>query len=354
MTRSVCSVLAAALPSLWSLTLQGCCGDLAFAAFGASCPRLTSLNLEALSLPIKAMHGITTHLPTLTRFTLTSPKTCLDSLRLMAYVEACLRAFQPSTLLDSFDLSFDKAISLKCKPGSWSHLPPNLHNFDCDGRLLGILHATTLLNSLRILSTEQTPRFEQLIRILKLAPNLQNLYAWASPGCVMHCKRVDTMPGIAVLQERLLNGLWIRFPILHMVGSDTDVRTVLAALPVLRCFTARCVLQFIGDPQPDCLADVARVFPLLHELTLLTDSPMLDIPAVGTQMLEALAACTGLMKLWIRVQMNHTITDLVRLCLGMRALRVLHFVNSTGVSLPDLKSELATQGRSVIFHEISL
>lgn len=359
-TRAVCAMLAAALPCLSNLTLRGCCRDPAFSAFGASCPHLIGLQVEALSLPIRALKGITTHLPQLTGFVLASPTLCPDSpclavaVQLMEYLEASLLALQPSTLLNAVRLGFDKRVILECKPGDWLHIPPNLHEFDCGCILRGIHNVPGLLSLLRTLSLNETPRFEKVIQILSLAPHLQELDTTTNPACVVWCEREDTFSGIALLRERLLTGLHIYLPSVHLVGSNAQIAAVMAALPASPFWTRSCVLQFVGDPQPNCLSDVARVFTRLNELTLLTDAPLLDMPVVGTELLEALAACTSLTTLWIRVQMSHTTSNLLRLCLAMPALITLRLVTGAGVSLSELTSALAVHERVLDVQEIFL
>lgn len=340
--RTVCTLLAEALPCLCQLSLQGCCRDPAFASFGASCPDLTYLQVEALSLPIKALKSITTHLPQLHSLSLTSPYLCPDGPQLMEYVEESLLALQPSTLINSFDLRFRMNTPLVCKPGCWLQLPPNLHAFHSSCEIRGILHATALLGAIRDLFLAQPLRLDELLQILSLAPQLQKLYLFTDPACLMQCGREDIMSGIALLRERLLTGLELCLSSIHLVESSGSLAAVLTAMPAHVNLARRCVLTFSFDPQPQCMAEVARVFRGLYELTLLSSTAV-----VGKNVLRPLVACTSLRKLHICLTISHTTTDLVQLCLDMPALKVLHFKKSAAaaVDLPELLSALAAQGR---------
>lgn len=345
-SRTICTLLAAALPSLVHLSLQGRCWDPAFAAFGASCPGIKSLQVEAVSLPIKALDNITTHMPNLQNFALTSPTPCPGSSQLSEYAEASLLALQPSTLLSSFGLNFKYDVVLKCKPGGWLHVPPNLHTFHSMCEVSGIHHATALLSAVHDVFVIQTLRFEELLQILSLAPHLQRLSVIGQPGFDLWCDSEEVPAGLLLLRERLLAGLTLRFSSVHFVESAADLAAVLAALPALEHVTRSCVLQFATDPQPHCLAEVARVFPGLDDLTLLGSTPL-----VSPKALEPLAACTSLETLEIHMPMSHTTADLLQLCLDIPSLKVLRIKDSAAIDLPVLFFALHTQGREVHIQE---
>lgn len=341
-SRTVCTLLATALPCLVHLSLQGCCWDPAFAAFGASCPGIKILQIEAVSLPIKALDDITAHMPHLQKFALTSPTPCPGSSQLAEYVEASLLALQPSTLLSAFGLSFEHDVVLECKPGGWLHVPPNLHTFHCMCQVSGIHHATALLSAVRDVFVIQTLRFEELLQMLSLAPHLRKLYVIGQPGFDLWCDNEGVPAGLLLLRERVLAGLQLRFSSVHFVESAADLAAVLTALPALEHVTGSCVLQFATDPKPHCLAEVARVFPGLDDLTLLGSTPV-----VSPKALEPLAACTSLKILEIHMPMSHTTTDLLQLCLDIPSLKVLRIRESAAIDLPLLLFALDTQGREV-------
>lgn len=346
-TRTICSTLAEGLPGLCHLTLQGCCSNPQFATFGANCPNLTSLRVEAISLPLSKLEGITTNLPKLEHFQLTDPELHPGGLKLEEYVEASLTALKPSVRLASISLMFDMNVPLNCKPQTWLTLPPSLHKFTCTCTFPDLHKAPALLSNLRSLSIRDTPLFYEVLQILKLAPHLR-MFATNNESFVAWCGHETTLPGILVLRERIRNGLVMHFLAVHLVGTPAELAAALTAMPSAMFVTPACLIQFVGDPTPNCLVGVARVFPSLRELHLLAADPPEPVTAViGTQMRDALAACSSLKLLRICLPMKHTISSLLHLCLGMPALKELKFINNARVNLTGLRKAITAKGRDV-------
>lgn len=350
-TRTVCTLLAAALPSLNSLTLTGCCRDPALPAFGASCPRLGTLHVEAISVPFTALQDIGQHLPRLRWFTLESPMLCPTSIQLSEYVDAAIYALRASTSLKIMELRLDKGELLECKPEKWQHVPKQLKEFASDCPIRGIQHASALLSLLEFLSLKHDSTLS-VCKILQQAPHLEQLCI-RSGQWVVWCDQEETMPGIPLLKQRLLAGLQLEVKHLHLVGSSSSVQAVLAALPALP-LARICALQFGDDPPLHCLRDVSRVFPRLDTIILLTHAPVLDTAALGIKLLTPLAACTSLQRLHINIRLPLTTVGLLELCQNMTGLRELVYESCEGVDLSEVRSAVNALGRVIEVQEFSV
>lgn len=354
-SRTVCTALAVAMPLLNTLNVSGCCRDVAFDVFGSVCPKLVELEVEALSVPLKALRNLDRHLPHLQRFTLTSPdgaflndpedvqmKIYLD--RLSEYVGGSLQALQTSTSMRRMALAFDELPSIRCKPGRWRHVPASLEEFVARRGVQDLQEAPELMGQLRSLFLEGTDPLD-VLQLVRLAPRLQTLFAVHSGGVVLKCDAAGTAAGISLLRQRTCKGLTLVMPSFALEGSCASVQAALAALPKL--FSTRKVLiNLQGEvlPEMDYLEHVARVFPGLKILVLQSHGLPQNGPAVGIELLEPLQDCRSLSTLRSHMHLAVTTEEIVWLFQGIDSLAVLGFVESEGVDLEGVKEGLAALG----------
>lgn len=341
--RAVCSKLAAALPVLQSLRVRGSCRDPAFVAFGASCPSLTHLAVEAITLPIKVLQGLAQHFPLLSSFSLTSPTVCPDNLQLTNYVSLSLRALQACTSLARMTLDFKDGDWVMCKPGCWDHIPASLREFVSRGGLSSLEHAKKLLCQLQILNMKQT--FDLGLDILAHAPLLQHYSVYDRPGRAVKLRCDGANEHVSLLKERVLGGLVVQVSFLELSGGASSVQAVLVGLPTLPSVRVVKANFWRGAaPPPLALAHVARVFPNMEELHVKGQSSWPLVPALAMQLLQPLTLCASLVELRVGSIPGLTPVGLAQLCLSIPSLEVLSCSEEDGVDMSELESILTAQG----------
>lgn len=339
------------MPSLQSLTVEGCCRDPALGAFGASCPQLTDLLVEAISFPIKALKNAETLLPNLRCFTLHASEVYTEVQQLTEYVGGCLSALQSCTSLTRMVLELDADDTLDCKPGSWEQAPSSLREFVCHCEILGISSVRALLKPLHSLEIVNTPERGLLLRILANAPDLMDLSLAGYADVMLCCNHTETLTGVASMRLRVLDGLELDIPGIGLEGIGSCVQAVLSALPPLPCVD-RCHLRFFGVPDQNCLVEIARVFPRVESLYLVSHAPWQDTPWRGEEFLRPLAECESLSDLRVRVQLAYSTAELVRLCLSIHCLSYFEYMKCKGASLKRLGSAMAAKGHSLLVREL--
>lgn len=346
-TRTVCTRLAAALPGLSSMKLLGCCRDAAFEAFGQHCPMLSRLEVEAITVPIKALTSVGQHLRSLKSFTLGDPQRIVERQQLSEYVGASLRALCTSVSLTTFMVLFtnDYDMYVECKPRSWDQVPASLRKFGtyCDVR--GILNATALLENLHTLELYE-PRGSELFQILKRAPNLKRLSVEVLEYYMIQCNHADTIPGVLLLRERMLGGLEPDIEMFGLEGSCANVQAVLEVLPTIAS-TALCSFELYTIPDPHTLEHVAHVWPNIVEVDLRSLTQPQDDPGCGVEILRPLAACEFLEGLKVEVQLSYTVAELEALCVSMPRLRYFCFSEIDEDDQAQLSLALVARGLDV-------
>lgn len=170
---AVFTMLAAAVPNLVHLGLEGCCRDAALASFGSSCPQLRSLQVDDITVSLEALQPISQHLCNLTHFKISLPPG--DQTQFERHVEAVLVLLQGCQLLETLELDFEYCGAVKVQRQLWQLLPPSLTELvttcnlwpDAGGNICipGSLQHLTMLGLQRI----------DLLSILQQAPLLQQL-----------------------------------------------------------------------------------------------------------------------------------------------------------------------------------
>ncbi|MEW5302724.1 MAG: hypothetical protein WDW38_004165 [Sanguina aurantia] len=346
-TRTVCTRLAAALPGLSSIKLVGCCRDAAFEAFGRHCPMLSCLEVEAITVPIRALASVGQHLRSLESFTLGDPQRIVERQQLSDYVGASLRALRTSVSLTTFLVRFtnDYDMYVQCKPRSWDQVPASLRRFGtfCDVR--GILNATALLQNLHTLELYE-PRGSELFRVLEAAPGLKRLSVEGLEHYMVQCNHADTIPGVSLLRERMLGGLEPDIELFGLEGSCANVQAVLEVLPSFAS-TAQCTLELYTIPGPHTLERVAHVWPNIVEVDLRSLTQPQDDPGCGVEILTPLAACEFLEGLKVEAQLSYTVAELEALCVSMPSLRYLCFSEIDRDDRAELSLALVARGLDI-------
>lgn len=353
-TRAVCPLLAAALPSLRWYAVEGCCMDAAFDAFGAFCPQLSLVQVDAVTVPIRALRDINRSLPNLKTVDLRAPQSCPGNSRLSAYVGACLDLLQTSTSLTSLALGFDETVCLECKPGQWNKVPVNLHSFRSLCAVNSLNNSPLLLGKLKILYMHSYPSLDLLL-LLQTAPGLQRLGFTPSTKTTnkftILCDEEDTMQTIMLLKERIHGGLLFQVPVLDLDGTFESVQAVLSCLPPLPMTQYLGVTfddAWEGVPSPDCLAHISRVCPNITTFAMWHFKASEDT-WTGMQLLGPLTGIASLQHLRIILQTQISSAELAELCLSMAALESVGFCRSwlAGVDDDALKAELNKGGRDI-------
>ncbi|MEW5312529.1 MAG: hypothetical protein WDW38_004158 [Sanguina aurantia] len=233
-TRTICTMLAAATPRLRSLRIEGCCRDAGLAAFGACCPEFNELELEVTTVPTAVLTDIDCLSPQLTTCKLTAPDSCTDGPQLTEYVGVFLQALQASTCIYILELRFNWQVVLQCQPTTWQHVPKSLRALMAFCAVQDIQLATTLLKNLNLIWIEHTTGVD-VFEILRSAPNLEELYVYGSSKWSLRCDGASTASGVTLLRERMRTGFGVDAPNVDIWGANDSLRSVLTALPPLKC-----------------------------------------------------------------------------------------------------------------------
>lgn len=166
-------MLAAVVPNLVNLGLEGCCRDAALASFGSSCPQLRSLHVDDITVSLEALQPLAQHLCRLSHFKISLPPG--DQTKFEHHVEAVLVLLQGCPLLASLELDFEYCGAAKVKGQLWQLLPPSLTELVTNCNLwAGAGGNICIPGSLRRLTMLGLQHVD-LLSILQQAPLLQEL-----------------------------------------------------------------------------------------------------------------------------------------------------------------------------------
>lgn len=349
-SQALCSLLAEAVPNLQQLSIEGCCRDAAFPAFGSLCPQLARLKVEALTVPISALHSVGLSLPNLTCFTLTPPCVEDDYDAAGRYVDAALKALHSSKSLTTMML--DLHSKTRVSQGQWVVVPPRLVHFSIHSSINLLCNAPKVLSQLHTLSLSTikgSVNFMLIIHALTCAPQLKQLSANGAAELLVTCDSEQVMLQVNYLRRRMLSGLDFVVPSLRLFGSSVKIHQVLASLPIIPSVES-CTLIFNQTP---CLVleHCSRGFPNLAQLILRSTSPFTSNTHMGSELLASLAGCVKLQRLEIWVPLNLTTSKLARICVNMPNLKTLGYVKTFTVSRTKLKRALMTHGRELDIQE---
>lgn len=115
--REVFGMISAAVPNLQQLNLLGHCSSVALGAFGANCPQLKSLQVEANSVHMKAVHHLHSHLPNMTHLRMMRRGSCGYSLQTSTI--ALFSVLRYCATLTSLELDFGSGVQILCTEYNW-------------------------------------------------------------------------------------------------------------------------------------------------------------------------------------------------------------------------------------------
>lgn len=343
--RDVCALIAPAVPDIRDLRLQGLCQTATFDAFGSSCPRLTHLEVDATTLPVRALNDVYRCLTSLACLTLKTPCTRAPDLSLLGgFVSAAFRALCGSTTLSKIVLDFQPNVALSFEHnGSEIYVPANLHELVCLCDVRNLASVPALLGGLRSLTMDTVSVFFPLAAILNASPHLQHLSLSGSRRLVLHG---DMLPAINLLKQRVLQGLTLEVDSvwLHDTSSFAS-QAILAAFPTLtsvRIFT----LYFRESQTAGFLTHLARVFPNLAALHLEDLHQVVDT-RLGLAELACLASCASLKVLRIQTRLSLSTEELAELCKSIPSLRHLGYLKCGHLRINKLRAMLLSHGQVI-------
>lgn len=363
--HSICSVLAPEIPHLQNLRLSGAfCEDVAMTMFAAHCPQLTSLEIEACTVPLEILHRIHLALPNLSHFTLYSPEDGTKQDTLQEYVDSLLPLLKNCTQLAILELNLipgakgrqsaetvESASVLMVRPEVWNTLPPSLHELRCDVELCLLLAASGLTSRISVLTLREFPAMS-LAQLLDYAPLLQRMTVTSSAAREVYFlldKVHLSTEELAIMKARLLSGFQLSCPSVYVSGPSESIRDLLSWLPPMEG-TSACILNFPRRPRhEDCLTAIGLAFPNLECLSLQDDYEDTNHSlCVQDPLLLSLAQCAHLQHLRLCIPLEFADIGLVSLCLSLPALCTLACMPYEGLCTASVMSELAIRGRQIV------
>lgn len=339
-TRAVCAKLAAAVPNIQELRLEGNCVDAALSVFGTSCPGLIHLHVETNTVPLTALANVSGYLTRLLCFTFTPPRASPHANQVTNYVAAAMRALQPCALLRTLELDLStRRFQMECLPARWDAMPANLASmtFKCArGSIVDAPLALTNSVSRLILSSCSGA---ELFELLQKAAQLQHIEVPSTSVMIMLCDTEAVPQGISLLKQRLLGGFTLDVTMVRLVGSSEGVEDVMRMLPILAGVQS-CTLEVLDAPDPLLLASISRVFPNLVKFEMLNLHEMAEVPEdvdIGLQLVEPLWACPCLRDILFCDVLPFTTNGLAVFCNKVRFLRKLDWVECPGVTFAELQ-----------------
>lgn len=305
--RAVCRILAPALPVLRALHVEGCCEDAAFKAFGTSCPNLTHVQVDPTILPPAALDDMAASLSRMACLTFKSKRRPSTARPLEAYMKEALLALQGCTSLSKLVFDFHRDITLVCDSEHWGQIPESVKELVSHCSLLSVESAQPFIAGLHTLCIHGHIIGLHILRILPAAPNLRKLLLAQNQS--MHMHNVD--PGVTLLKERIHQGLNFVVPGVELCEAGVMMHVILSALPVL-LNVRTCTLEFRSTEAPHISIQLARVFPNLADLNLISRNRQ-SYPGLVMQQLSFLTACKALKLLRISRQLSLTTHEMVNL-----------------------------------------
>lgn len=335
----VFSMLPSAVPNLQELYLRGSCLDVALPIFGALCPLLTSLHVQAPHVRCSALLKFGAHLPNLASLILWgNEEQCEHNEHLGTYLTIVLRWAGLSKTLTSLQLDFPPNMEVNCEPKTWDLLPTSLQYLRCPclvelSEYSGSFEA--LLRRVPRLSLQQPP-CRDLLELAKEFPQLRSFTQISNPAhpsrsadfdeeaqdperLTIDCSQLDR-GDMALITERFADGSLHLDCKVNFIGTSEEVCNALKGLPTL-AHVRDVRVCFVGQVKIQRLKRLSRLFPEGRILTLHDDGEWETLITTRgfTQMCKSLR---GLNELILQSGMcaNKTMIRAVLRSLGRRVL----------------------------------
>ncbi|MEW5313575.1 MAG: hypothetical protein WDW38_005133 [Sanguina aurantia] len=380
-SHAVCARLASALPHLQSLTLRGCCRDAALDTFGALCPGLTHLQVEALTVPITALQNLHQHLPSLVHLCIRKKYAFPPAPKHLTrrgdravyrrcairhtwgltgqYVDAALTAIHDCTSLRTLQLDLDKPPggSGLCTRMSSHPLMPYLEEVQSSCELPRDLYLPLMGGVQRLTLPELSFHPDSEFSMVPALEGLQGLRQLTAAGDVelrFSSKRGDHMRTLSLLKQRMvLGGLHFIAPEINLHGSSRSIQADLKALHPLPGIVHCDVSVVDGSPRADLCAEAARAFPGMRELTVTECQFVYGHRETGLtgKFFAPLGSCAHLEKLSLRMHLTMSTSEIAQLILRVPSLRELTLEDSEINGLadgPGIMAHVHSHGRKQV------
>lgn len=342
---SVLGMLAACVPNMVELTLYGPCLDAALSAFGSSCPKLASLNVQIPHVPTQALQGIDHLLPHLTAisvFTLDMTSGTAAS----SYMDSFFVSIQNCKRLTSCCINLDlDHHPLYCI--NWSLLPLSLETLHCECELQQHASLGPLIHRVSKLTLQHVPN-HHLLDFLAACPRLTHFGVAASfrSRFIISC---DPEEHPAELKARIQAMTFsLKYAPLQFCGTTAQLQDTLGWLP--RFPKVRNVtIAVIGDMQGRFLGRIGHVFPDLVSLKLRGRqmAASLQSRVMDSKLFMPLADCCFVNSLTISDRFTLTTKGLILLCSRMPRLSSLKIEMSKGVDPTSVSAAVKGWGRRI-------
>lgn len=347
---AVNTMLAAALPNLRELSLVGRCWEPALHVFGACCPLLSHLIIEALHVPLSALYDLHVHLPNLTAFTysnLYAQKK--DEQELGQEIDAIFTKLQRCTKLARLRIELPDSVVLKCKPESWLLLPQDILHLECSCPIEDSDEFHDITMEIPNLCVYDWPGFcGSLSEMFNEWTLLDSLKVATRTTIHLDCDRHACLATFNPLKERLLaRPFHLECSGLIVSGTSEEICEAFVWMPSFP-FVKKARFLFQDAVQVNCLEQVSRVFPALEWLGIEDGEGWKDAWTLDDSFLSPLASCTNLRTLHVCAQLRLTTAGLTRLCRGAGRLTHCSFCPCDGVDGDELAVQLVGSGREVM------
>lgn len=352
-TNAVFAMLAAAMPNLTHLSLRGAIYDAALKTFGACCPELASLCIEAITLPVQALQNLSESLPHLTAITVKGNNVNeRDEQQLCAYMDALFLAIQHCSLVAALYLFPPVYVDLTLKCEQWRRLPASLRHLECLYNVHETCSWEDLLCRVPSLSLRHTPR-DDLVGLLDDFPLLTRLQALQPELAYLElcCDEDEYTEVDSNLRQRLLGGsLSLECYAMGLEGTSAEVRDVLSWLPPFHA-VQRVILDLEDDAewsgsQVYCMGHFPRVFPNATWLTMTGSEEWAATWQAEVAFFEPITSTLETLHIDKKVK-SLTTAGLTQLCSSLVKLTELHLEPCRNVDLRQLEAALKKMGRKI-------
>lgn len=232
-------------------------------------------------------------------------------------------------------------------------MPASLVEWHCCVTFPHKLKAGPFINRIRVLSLGELPQNCTVQELLKLAPLLEDLSVamWGTPTSTqteLMWKDCITYAELTPLKTRLLKAFHLSCYTVCFTGPGLSIRDMQSLLSPLES-TSACFIHLTGNVHPsDCLYKLAHSCPSIKYLYFgETTRRWAHAPWVGENFIASVSGCVHLRRLDVNFPVFFTNKGLVRLCMGLPALRSVYLQPCARLGLVAAMKELASQGRVV-------
>lgn len=354
---SVFTMLAAAVPNLHELRLDGSCWDAALSSFGICCSQLTSLDVSIPAVPVEALCDFGTYLPGLLSVSVGSKSAnYVDAKKISTYMDDFLPMTGQCLYLSNLVIHFNVDFRLSCKPDAWACVPAGLKHLTCNCRVGdGQLSFDQLIRRLPSLSLgdilwdlSQVPQQFPLLQRLQMMTNHLSL------SCSSELVDEDGALNLDVLKQRFLSGNFSLTCLgLHISGDCEDIHNVLTWLPPIPA-SVHLYLTLTGEGPPLFLQHIHRLFPNTEAITMWGCWAPSEVWEM--EVLRPLATLSELYRLELTSpQLTLTTAGLIQVCDWLAPCFQFLILNSgacQNVNVGALEAEVKKLGKEIHVHLI--